>query len=69
MVLSDKSKKGEVKTMLTLIPDCLAPDSIAQACLDNIVARLDVSTNNKPWLREGRKDPGSETVNCNNTKI
>ena len=59
MVLSDKSRKGEVTTMLTFMPDCLAPDSTAQACLGNIVARVEVSKNNNPGVREGGLEPGT----------
>ena len=59
MVLSDKSKKGEVTTMLTLMPDSLAPDSTAHACLGNMVARAEVSKNNKPGVSEGGLEPGT----------
>ena len=64
VVLSDRSKKGEVMTMLTSRPDCLAPDSIAQACLGDIVALLDVSIISNPYVRDG-KDASGSSVNKN----
>ena len=46
-------------TMLTSRPDCLAPDSTAQACLEDIVALLAVSSISKPWVRDGMLASGS----------
>ena len=59
VVLSDRSKKGEVMTMLTSRPDCLAPDSKAQACLRDIVVLLDVSIISNPYVRDGMVASGS----------
>ena len=58
MVLSDRSKKGEVMTMLTSRPDCLAPDSTAQAWRGDIVALFDVSTISSPYVRDGKVASG-----------
>ena len=67
-MLSDRSKKGEVITMLTSRPDCRAPDSTAQACLGDIVALLDVSIISNPYGRDGKVASGS-SVNTNDLNI
>ena len=59
MVLSDRSKMGEVMTMLTSRPDRLAPDSTAQACLDEIVALFYDSIIINPYVWNGKVASGS----------
>ena len=60
VVLSVRSRTEEVMTKLTTMPDLLAPDSTAQACLGASVALPEVSSINKPGGREGCDSLGSE---------